>query len=115
SVALLEGVKDFRQCVAVDSTAGIFDFNLKLAAAIISASNRELAAVGRKFDGILDQVPKDLLKSRRVRAEMNLARAQLSPKVEFLLCDFRLTDFQRISQQGMSIDNLKAQLHFALT
>ena len=72
SAALLEGVKDFRQRVALDSAAGILNFELKLSGRVIAASDGELALIRRKLDGVFNQVPKNLLKPSRIRAEMDL-------------------------------------------
>src|SRR5579864_581181 len=105
--ALLKGVKDPGQGVAVYAAARIFDFNLKLSAGIIAASNKQPAVVGREFDGVFDQIPKDLLKPRGICAQVNPTRLQLRLELESFLRDVGLTDFQRISQQGVSVDDLE--------
>src|SRR5689334_19553710 len=110
---LFKGVKNRRQDFCFNSTARVFNHNLELAVQIIAGSNREIAGVRREFDRILNKVPKDLLKPSRVRLEIVFGGIQFSPKHKLLFLNFGVTEFQCISEEDMSVDNLEAQLNFA--
>ena len=45
---------------------------------------------------------------------MNFFGGQIEPKRQMLLLDFRLANFDGITQQGMSINDFEIELHLAL-
>ena len=61
--ALLEGVENLLEIVGLDSDAGVADFNMESLRPGIRRAHGNGAVTGRKFGGICENVPKDLLKS----------------------------------------------------
>ena len=80
---------------------------------IVAGRNRNLPVSRREFDSVIDQVPKNLLQSRRVRAHVHSLRAEVERTSQMFPIDFWLTDFERVLQQGMRINYFKVELHFA--
>ena len=110
---MFEGVEDSWQQLRINTAAGIFHFDPKLPVLIISGTNTELPAIRRKFDRVLDQVPKNLLQTRRIGLEINVLGHKIGLDIEFFLFDLRMANLQRISQEGIGINDLEAELDLA--
>ena len=57
----------------LDPDAGVGDLDDDLMLLVVPGGNFEPAALGREFRGVLDQVPKNLLQTRRVAPAMMFA------------------------------------------
>jgi len=53
------------------------------------------------------------LQPRRIGLEINFRGGEFTSQLEFFLFDFELANFERVSQEGVGIDNFKAKLHLA--
>jgi hypothetical protein len=72
---LLERVEDQGHDLGFDPDAGVGELDNqpippRAGLVPVSSADRDRAAVGGEFDGVLDQVPEDLLKPRRVGVYM---------------------------------------------
>src|SRR5881394_2549159 len=110
--ALLECVENFRQGLGVDAHTGVGDCHAQLAVAVLSP-DFETAAFRRKFHRILDQVPKNLLKPRRIGLERRLLCGELYYERQVLFVDVRLANFQRAAQKQMRVYLVQVQLNLA--
>jgi hypothetical protein len=81
--------------------------------AIVARGDGNLSAARSKFHCVFDEVPKDLLESRRVRSQMNFLGGAIEPKRQMLLLDVRLANFDGITQQAMCINDFEIELHLA--
>src|SRR5947207_3615308 len=77
SVTLFERIEDLWQSLGLNSKSGVGNLYMELFVRIIARRDMNLPGVGGKLHRVVDQVPKDLLQSRRIRAEMNLLRGQI--------------------------------------
>ena len=77
SIRLLKRYKQRRQPVGFNSNAVVRNFEVKTAAVVVEGADGDLPARRRKFRGVVDQVPKYLLKPNAIRRDM------MSFRVEF--------------------------------
>src|SRR4029453_3571700 len=110
---LLKSIENFRQGLGLNPHAGIGNFNSQMILAIVARGNGNLPVPGSKLHRVFDEVPKDLLKSRGVRSQINFLSGEIEPKRQMLLLDFRLANFDGITQQGMSVNDFEIELHLA--
>ncbi len=80
---------------------------------VVTGADAQPAAFRRKFDGVLDQVPKDLLEPRWIGFELHPRRRQFQLQRELLLVDLRLANLDRAAQQFVRVHDLEAELHLA--
>ena len=112
--ALFERIENFRQGFRLNSKPGIRDFNMQLFVGIVAGRDMNLPIFGSKLDRIVDEVPKDLLQSSRIGAEMNLLRGEIEPKDKMFSLDLALINLKRVLQETMRIDNFEVKLDLAL-
>ena len=84
---------------------------MQLIACIITRGNTNLPAFRCKLNSVLDEVPKDLLESRRVGLQIDFVGSEIEPKRQVLSIDIRLTNFESILQQRMSVNDFKIELN----
>src|SRR5690349_22739825 len=113
AAALFESIENVRQRFRIDAATGILHFSLKLTFAVVARSNAKLPSSWREFDGVLDQVPEDLFKPRRICSQKNCIRCKLGRKRKLLFLDLHLAGFDRVSKKGVSVYDFKTQFHFA--
>src|SRR5437899_49149 len=77
SGTLFERIENFWQSFRLNSKSGIGDLYMELFVRIVASRDMNLPVFGGKLHRIVDQVPKDLLQSRRIGAEMDLLRGQI--------------------------------------
>src|SRR5712691_1523359 len=86
---------------------------MQLIACIITRGNTNLTAFRRKLNSVLDEVPKDLLKSRWVGLQMDFVRSEIEQKRQMFSIDIRLANLESILQERMSVNDFKIELHLA--
>ena len=96
SAALFKSIENFRQRFGFDPQTSIGDLDAQSIVCIIVGGNRNLPVFRCKLHRVVYQVPKDLLKSRRVGSQIDLVRGELEPSGEMFSIDFRLTNLQSI-------------------
>ena len=78
AAALLEGIENTRQQIGLDPDPGIGNLHHdRCPASSFRVRAVIVAARGREFDRVFDQIPKDLLQARRVRPAMMLDRLEM--------------------------------------
>src|SRR5581483_1757272 len=111
TAALFEGIKNFRQCFRLNSQAAVCNLNVQVALSVVARRENNPPVIWRKFHRIVYQVPKDLLKSRRVCSQLDLTCAEIYGMQQMLAVDFRLTNLESILKKDVSVDDIKIQLH----
>src|SRR5205807_7798892 len=71
-------------------------------------------AFRRELHGVLNQVPKYLLQSRRIGFQTNLVRGEIGLERKIFVVDVGLANLEGVAQEKMSVHQLEAQLDFAL-
>ena len=84
-LALFKSIEDFRKRLIIDPATGVRYFNSQLARLRYCRAERQLSTFRSKLDGILDQVPKDLLEPGRVCLQMDALAASCKFEHELLL------------------------------
>src|SRR3984893_10822664 len=111
-LALFKSIENFRQRFRLNSQAGVRDFNAQFSLGSVAGRNGNLPIAGCELHRVIDQVPKDLLESRRIRSQMDFPCAEIEGTPQMLSINFRLTNLEGILQQGMSVDDFKIKLYF---
>src|SRR4030095_2330494 len=99
--------------LGLNPNAGISHLNTQLIAGVIARRNTNVSLSGGKLHRVVYQIPKDLLKSRWICSQIDLLSGEIEPKSQLLSFNLCLTNFQRILQQRMSINDLKIELDLA--
>src|SRR5438874_10093487 len=97
----------------VDPDACVAKLNGQSRGIVEARSDGDAPAHGRKFDGVLDQIPKDLLKTAGVRVHKVPRSIELNRELEFFGVDIRLTNCDRLAETQMHISRLAMKLELA--
>src|SRR2546423_390302 len=79
---------------------------------VIARRNPDPAGLRSKFDRVVDQVPKNLLQTRRIGVEISFFGAEIDLKTETFAIDLALINFKGVLKKLMSIDDFEVKLHF---
>jgi hypothetical protein len=101
SVALLEGIEDLGEQIGLDADAGVLDLDHQVRPArvdFVAGTDRDHAAGGGELDGVLDQVPEDMLQPSGVGVEVVVSGAQVQGQADFNFTglDVAVADLRRI-------------------
>src|SRR5438105_13912720 len=91
---LFERIEDFWQSIRLNPKSGVGDLYMQLFVRIIASRDMNLPVFGGKLHRVVDQVPKDLLQSRRIGAELDLLRCQIQSEGLLLPDNFTLINLQ---------------------
>src|SRR3954453_21560101 len=113
SAALFERIENYWQRFPLNSHPGVCNLDAQLSIRIVGGRNRDLPVRRRELHRVVDQIPKDLLQSRRVCTHMNSFRTEIEGGPQMFSIDFGPTDFEGVLQQGMRINDFEVELHLA--
>src|SRR5437016_2729796 len=102
-LALLEGIENARQKIRLNSSPGVDDVN-EQCSVLIARGESNLAAIGSKFDCVLDQVPKNLEKSSGVGFDKMIGGVQMEMHPELFRLHLWPEKFDRLGNHDMRID-----------
>ncbi|MEO5721810.1 MAG: hypothetical protein ABIR71_10110, partial [Chthoniobacterales bacterium] len=111
--ALFESIEDFRERFRFNPDAGVGYLKAELPVQIVACDDGDLAFREREFDGVFNQVPDDLLDTRRVGSQVNSYRREFGSELEVFLLNVGVTNFERIAQERVRIHEFEIQLHLA--
>ena len=108
SLALLECVKDLVDFFLFDADAGVDDAGLNFIRRRVKSLDSDSASFRSKFHAVLDQIPKDLLQSRRIALHMGVSSAKVKFHFQILRFDFFSTYLVSALQDLVHANSLKA-------
>src|SRR5205823_6419833 len=110
--SLFERIKNLRQRLRVYPHSAVRYLNAQLPV-VIPGPDLKPAAFRRELHGVLDQVPKYLLQTRRIGFQTDLVRGEIGLERKIFVVDVGLANLEGIAQECMSIHQFEAQLDFA--
>ena len=116
-IRLLEGVEDLGHRRRVDADAGVGDGDLQRPGGVVVGVDGDVSVRrgrGGELDGVLDQVPEDLLESSRVAAHVVLLRREVHRRAELPGDELDGADVDGAAQGGVHVDGVEVELKFSL-
>ncbi len=120
---MLEWVEDQGENIRLDADAGIdhLDHDPAVptvalafgAVELVASADHDRAAVRCELDGVLDQVPDDLLEPRGVGIDVPALGSILGRELEPLAVDLAPTDLKRLFDQAMAVGHFPVERHLA--
>src|SRR6266436_8210787 len=87
-LSLFECVKDFINCFLFDANAGVDEASFNFICHRVKGLDSNSAFFRGKFHAVFDQIPKDLLQTRRIPLYMCMSSAKAKFDVQILRFDF---------------------------
>src|SRR4030095_12850753 len=112
-LALLEGVEDFLNPFRLDAHPRIGNPNINLLRRGVDGFDRDAAFFRSEFHAVLDQVPKDLLQTRRIAFDVRIGGAKTKFHFEIFGSNVLAANFVSTVEDLVHANRLKAQLQFA--
>ena len=84
SISLLKWSKQGSEPIALNSNSVICDFEMETVCIIVEGADGDLSTGRREFHGVVDQIPKHLLKPDAVSQNVMPFRIELSRELQFL-------------------------------
>ena len=98
SLSLFECVKDFVDLFPLDADAGVDNASLDFVWRRVKRLNGDSTSFGSELHTVLDQIPKDLLQSRRIAFHVSFSGAKMKFHIEIFGSDFFAAYFVRTLQ-----------------
>src|SRR5436190_1743097 len=107
ALPLLEGIKNLVDLFLLDPDASIRDSDFDFFWSRIKRFNGDTAAGRRKFDAVLDEIPKDLLQTSWISLDVIVFGAEAKFYFEFFTGDVFPTNFASSLEDFRHTNNLK--------
>src|SRR5438132_5124476 len=109
-LSLLKSVEDFDDSFRLDAHPSIGNPNVNLLRRGVKRLDRNAAFFGSKLHAVLDQIPKDLLQTRRIAFDMCLSGAKTKFYFEMFGSNVLAANLVSALEDLVHANSLKAQL-----
>lgn len=119
SAGLFEGIKDAQEGVGFDADAGVGDFNTDDRGAgiggsgVVGGSDGDRAAGVGKFNGVLEEVPEDLLEAEGIGVDEVRGSIEFNAKPGAVGEDFFAGDKECVADDAMQVGGFEVEIEFA--